>query len=109
MSSCDQRWRSKSSPMFLQKENGVSPHFSRFDQSLRHRVNHGDRPRRYRSVVLKCLGPSERFDVQSKIAEGRGMKNISFVLVAALSLAAVGCKKKGAGGGADCAQAINQS
>ena len=37
------------------------------------------------------------------------MKNISFVLVAAFSLAAVGCKKKGTGGGADCAQAINHS
>ncbi len=37
------------------------------------------------------------------------MKNISLVLVAVLSIAAVGCKKKGAGGGADCAQAINHS
>jgi hypothetical protein len=37
------------------------------------------------------------------------MKSISFVLVAALSLAAVGCKKKGSSGGSDCAQAINHS
>src|SRR5262245_58875809 len=37
------------------------------------------------------------------------MKSISFVLVAALSLAAVGCKKKGTSGGADCAQVINHS
>ncbi len=37
------------------------------------------------------------------------MKKMSFVLMAAFSLAAVGCKKKGNGGGTDCAQAINHS
>jgi len=35
------------------------------------------------------------------------MKNISILFVAALSFAAVGCKKKG--GGADCTKAINNS
>ena len=35
------------------------------------------------------------------------MKNLSFVFIAALSVAAVGCKKKG--GDADCAAAINHS
>ena len=37
------------------------------------------------------------------------MKKMPVILIAAFSLAAVGCKKKGAGGGADCAQAINHS
>jgi hypothetical protein len=37
------------------------------------------------------------------------MKKMLVVLIAAFSLAAVGCKKKGAGGGAVCAQAINHS
>lgn len=37
------------------------------------------------------------------------MKKMALVLFAALTLATVGCKKKGTGGGADCAQAINHS
>ena len=37
------------------------------------------------------------------------MKNITLVFVAALSLAAIGCKKKGSGTTADCARALNHS
>ena len=37
------------------------------------------------------------------------MKNLSLVLVAALSFAAIGCKKKAAPGGGDCATAVHHS
>ena len=46
-------------------------------------------------------------DARADLFQGAAMKNLAFVLVAALPFAALGCKKGGAGG--DCAAAINHS
>src|SRR5437660_11231267 len=51
------------------------------------------------------INAPRRVDARSKLLQRTGMKKLSFVFVAALSIAAFGCKKKGG----DCAKALDNS